>query len=162
LSPESKATAPPAEPTVPAARNLFVDFFRKRSVLVAAAMLAGFWILGLAALALFSANPVTINQKQIRQSDFLVTATRDSDEVSTLTVTKEWIQGEQLGTITVTNLGDTKIAVGQEFLVPLQQAVKGRFQVTPTGSLLNEVPLVYPATAEAKSQLQALLESRAK
>jgi hypothetical protein len=115
----------------------------------------------LAVLAFLSANPVTINQKQIRVSDFIVTATRDSERPSTLTVTKEWIRNDDLETVTVTNLNATNMAAGEEFLVPLQRLAKGRFQVTPT-SLPNEVPLVYPATADAERQLQSLLESRAK
>jgi hypothetical protein len=130
-----------------------------KSVLIVALAISAAWILGLGILALVSANPVTINQKQIRESDLIVTASRKAQESSTLVVTREWVHDEDLGTITVVNLEDAKMPMGQEFLVPIQRLAKGRFQVTPT-SLPDKAPLVYPATPEAESQLQSLLESR--
>lgn len=159
LSPEPKATAlPPASPSIPGAES-GPKSFRTRAVLIAALVIAGLWISGLGVLALVSANPVTLNQKQIRESHLIVTAVRESDDSTALAVTKEWIRGEELGRITVGNLGETRMRAGQDFLVPLQRLSTGRYQVTAT-SLPNEAPLVYPATPEAESQLQRLLDSR--
>jgi hypothetical protein len=160
LSPEPKSPAPPVESPGSEVRNSAGNFFGKRSVLVAALIVSALWILGLVVLAAVSANPVTINQKQIRESHFIVTAMRDSSNPSTLVVTKEWFRGEELGTITVTNLDETNMTLGQKFLVPLQKLATGRFLVTPT-SLPNKAPLVYRATPKAESQLKTLLESRA-
>jgi hypothetical protein len=161
LSPEPSAKAAPAQSPASEGRNSFAGILRRRAVLIAALILAGLWISGLVILAAMSANPVTLNQKQIRASDFVVTATRSPDSASSLVVSKEWIRGDDLGTITVTNLEQTRMTADKEFLVPLLREPKGRFQVTPT-SLPNQAPLVYPATPEALEQLQKLLESRAK
>jgi hypothetical protein len=128
-----------------------------RPVLIGALGLA--WIVGLVLLAAFSANPVTLNQKQIRVSDFVVTAQRSPDDSTELIVVKEWLRGEDLGTIRVTNLDKTNLTTDQEFLVPLQRLTNGRIQITPT-PLPNNPPLVYPATPEAEAELQKLLESR--
>ncbi len=128
------------------------------TILIVALAVTVVWILGLVVLAVLTANPVTINERQIRQSDLIVTASRNTDKSSTLIVTKEWFRGEDLGTITVTNLADTNMPIGQEFLVPLQRLPKERFQVTSALALMN-APLIYPATPEAERQLQSLLES---
>lgn len=160
MSPEPSAKAAPASSPASEGRNAIAHLLRKRAVLIAAFILSGLWILGLVILAALSANPVTLNQKQIRASDFVVTAQRNPDGSPTLIVTKEWTEGEELGTIMVTNLEQTAMTPGAEFLVPLLRAAKGRFRVTPT-SLPDEAPLVYPATPEALDQLQSLLKSRA-
>jgi hypothetical protein len=161
LSPDPAAKIPPAESSNVDGGDSPADHSSKRAVLLAALILAGLWIVGLVVLAAISANPVTINQMQIRDSDLIVTARRGAEGSSTLVITKEWIHGEELETITVTNLERTNIVPGEEFLVPLKRMAKGRFQVTPTSPALKEVPLIYPATPESKSQLQSLLESRA-
>jgi hypothetical protein len=161
LSPEPTAKTSPAESPGSDGRNATAGISPRRAVLVAALILAGLWIVGLVVLAAVSANPVTINQKQIRDSDLIVTAKQSTDNPSKLVVTKEWIQGDDLGTIQVTNLEQTRIVPGEEFFVPLKRMAKGRFQVTPTPPSLNEAPLIYPATAEAQSQLESILESRA-
>lgn len=160
MSPEPKAAAPPPGPPGPEGGKCPADFFRSRAVLIAAFGACGLWMLGLVALAMFSANPVTLNQKQIRESDAIVTAYREG-KVSVLVVTKTWLGADGLGAVTVTNLEDTRMPKGQEFLVPLQRLPGERYRVTPT-SLPNKAPLVYPATPEAESQLQTLLESHGK
>jgi hypothetical protein len=132
---------------------------RPRKVVIAAFAVAGAWILGLLVLAASSANPVTLNRKQILHSDLVVTATRPKAEASTLIVNKEWKHAEELGEITVENLEETRMPTDREFLVPLHRLGQGRYLITPT-TLPNEAPLIYPATAEAESQLQELLEAR--
>lgn len=159
MSPEPNAQAAPNDSPSQEQAVSTAWFSRQRALLIAALILAGLWILGLVILAAFSANPVTLNQRQIRASDLIITGRITSVGSSTITVTKEWIRGEELQTLTVTNLDQTGITPGDEFLIPLQRLPKGKSQVTPT-SLPNAVPLIYPATPEAQTQLQNLLKSR--
>lgn len=134
----------------------------RRNLLIAGG-LATAWILTLLFLAWTTANPVTLNRKQIERSHFVVTATRESKDSSMLIVSKEWKHGRELGTISVINLKETGMPVGREFLVPLE-AVSLRDDDTPQyavtkTTLPNEAPLIYPATPEAKSALEEQLKN---
>ena len=126
--------------------------------LIFAAGFAGLWILGLVLLAVFTANPVTLNREQILRSDYLVTATRKSPDSPMLEVKKEWKHAEKFGEVAVANLNEITMPAGREFLVPLERLGQKRFLVTPT-TLPNAAPLIYPATPEAESQLQEILDN---
>lgn len=115
------------------------------------------WILGLVTLAIVSANPVTLNILQIEQSDYVVTATRTGPDANTIEVSREWKRGEELGTITVTNLDDARMPADGEFLLPLNKLSSGRYSITPT-ALPNKAPLIYPTTEEAMNQLETILK----
>ena len=143
--PAAKATS--TEPSPPS---------RNRTILIAAFAIAGAWILGLVVLALTSANPVTLNQKQIQHSHYVATAIRPTSDSTTLSVQKEWKRGEELGEITVTNLAEVRMPANQEFLVPLQRLRGSGYRITAT-TLPNEAPLIYPVTQEAEAQLTELL-----
>jgi len=110
----------------------------RKSVLYPVAVAAAIWILGLIGLAAFSANPVTLNEMQIRRSKFIVTGQRSGND--SLKVSREWRQGGELGEITVVNLDETEMPEGGDFLVP------------------HEAPLVYPATEDAILQLESILK----
>lgn len=120
------------------------------------------WILGLLILAWTTANPVTLNRKQIQRSHFVVTATRESADSSILHVSKEWKHDRDLGKISVVNLKETDMPAGREFFVPLEMVSRGnatspQYAVTKS-TLPNEAPLIYPATPGAKSALGDLLK----
>jgi hypothetical protein len=149
--------AAPADATTPAEPAQANGHPRKPSWLIAAGLLASGWILGLVILAVVSANPVTMNARQIQRSQFLVTGSRPDAKSSKLITTREWIHAAELGEITVTNLDQSQMPAGRDFLVPLERLGKGRYQITPT-SLPNEAPLIYPATPEAESQLLKILK----
>jgi hypothetical protein len=131
---------------------------RHRIILFVAFALAAVWILGLIVLALISANPVTLNLRQIQHSDYVVSAVRPKSDSTTVTVQKEWKRGQELGEITVTNLADVRMPANQEFLVPLQRLGGTRYRITPT-TLPNEAPLIYRATQQAEAQLSELLKT---
>lgn len=142
----------PTSPQKPVARS--------RRPLIAAFVIAGVWISALLVLALTTANPVTLNRKQIRKSDYVVTAKRTGPGAQTLEVLKEWKHGESLGTVTIANLERVEMPADREFLVPLNSVGSGRYLITET-TLPNRAPLIYPATEEAKSQLVSILEDGA-
>lgn len=134
---------------------------RSRRPLIVAFAIAGVWISALLVLALTTANPVTLNRKQIRESDYVVTAKRTDPGAQTLEVLKEWKRGEELETVTIANLDRVELPADREFLVPLNSVGSGRYRITKT-TLPNRVPLIYPATEEAKSQLAAILKDDTK
>ncbi len=129
-----------------------------RGRLFFAAGFAGLWILGLIALAVLTANPVTLNREQILRSDYVVTARRETGDSPLLIVQKEWKHAEDLDEVTIANLNEINMPPGREFLVPLERIGARRFLVTPT-TLPNHAPLIYPATPEAEAQLQEILDN---
>lgn len=125
-------------------------------LLVVAVLVAGVWWLMLAALALLTANPVTLNRVHVRQADCIVTATVSDLDRDTLTVNKAWKQRIKLDRIIVENLKQTDAKPGQSYLMPLSRIANNRYRITPT-PLPENPPIIYPATPEALQQLNELL-----
>ncbi len=126
--------------------------------LVVAVGLAGAWILGLVTLAVLTSNPVTLNRAQILHADFVVTAKRTSADSNSLSITKEWKHGQKFQTVSVANLQKIDMPTEQDFLVPLERVGSEKFTI-PLCPPPKQVPLIYPATPEAETQLKTLLES---
>ena len=112
------------------------------------------WWLALVAMAIFTANPITLNRDQILRADFVVTGTVDETQPHTLIVDKEWKKKAGLRQVTVENLDETGARPGRTYLVPLSKDVNGRYFVTETK---DERLLIYPAEDEAVEQLEAIL-----
>lgn len=166
MSPDSEGASSEPPSAVQPRSSPSPQSFSNRRMLLIAGGLATAWILGLLILAVTTANPVTLNRKQIERSPFVVTATREAADSSILLVSKEWKHGRELGKISVINLHETGMPVGREFLVPLEfgltnEGESPQYAVTPT-TLPNEAPLIYPATPEAQSALEELLKAEAK
>lgn len=121
-----------------------------------AVAVAACWLLVLGGLALFTANPITLNVEQIRTSEYVVTGRLAGDERSVLIVERQSQGGETPLELRVGNLSQTAIRPGRSYLVPLSRTRSGALEVTET-DLPDNPPLVYPATEEAIAQLTAIL-----
>ncbi len=112
------------------------------------------WWIVLLAMAIFTANPITLNRDQIQRADFVVTGTVDETQPHTLIVEREWKKKAGLKQVAVENLDETGARPGRTYLVPLSKDVNGRYFVTETK---DERLLIYPAEDEAVKQLEAIL-----
>lgn len=121
-----------------------------------AAVLAILWGALLIGLVLFTANPVTLNQRQIAEADYVVTATVSDLGRGTAVVENEWKHGTPLRTITVENLDEVTARADREYIIPLTKTGRDRYRVTQT-ALPGQPPLIYPASEEAREQLERIL-----
>lgn len=121
-----------------------------------AVAVAACWLLVLGSLALFTANPITLNVEQVRASEYVVTGRVAGEERSVLVVESQWKGAETPAELRVGNLSQTAIRPGRSYLVPLSRTRSGALEVTET-DLPENPPLVYPATEEAIAQLAAIL-----
>lgn len=128
---------------------------RQRFALVAA--FAGLWLLGLAALALLTANPITLNREQILAATDVLTVVVEDSQAGTVRVEKSWKDAVSEDRLTLSNLHAASAAAGHRLLVPVSRSRDG-WRVT-LSKLPNEPPLVYPATEESERQLQQLLKT---
>ena len=132
-----------------------------RRAFLIAATLGALWIAALAALAVFTANPITLNREQIMTSDAVVTARVLDPAAGTVAVEKVWKSRTELTAerLALDNLDKGRIRAGALYLVPLSRVRADRYEVTRT-QLPNQQPLVYPATDDAVRQLEAILKSQ--
>lgn len=121
-----------------------------------AVVIAALWLLALGGLALFTANPITLNVEQIRASEYVVSGRLSRNERDVIFVERQWKGGETAAEFRVANLSQTALEPGRSYLVPLSRARSGALEVTET-DLPENPPLVYPATEEAIAQLTAIL-----
>lgn len=128
----------------------------RRLLLSAIALAAGWWLL-LGGLALFTANPVTLNREQIRRAPYVATGTLRAD--GTVAVEKEWKRRANLDTLTLPELGEAGYEPGQSYLIPVLQR-GSRYRVMPAPWQKTPEPRIYPATPEAVRQLEGILKDR--
>lgn len=115
---------------------------------------AALWLATLGGLALFTANPITLNVEQIRASRYVVTGRLAERNV--VVVERQW-KGEELPPeFQLQNVSKTPLKPGRAYVVPLSRTTSGALKVTET-ALPGDPPLVYPATQEAVAQLTAIL-----
>lgn len=128
---------------------------RSRAFLIAAALLGGAWAISLACLAVWTANPITLNREQVLRANYVVTARVDDSASGRVTVEREWKRRGINGQITIANLPAASPRNGADYLIPLTARVDD-YAVTglpvPGGA-----PLIYRATPEALAQLRAIL-----
>jgi hypothetical protein len=113
-------------------------------------------------LTVLTANPVTLNRTQIASSDRIVTARLEGE--GRLRIEKDWTarpaRPQVPATLPVRNLAATGMRPGRSYIVPLRRGVDW-WEVAPSPLPTDKPdvyrPLVYPATAEATEQLQAIL-----
>ncbi|TXT30185.1 MAG: hypothetical protein FD138_2321 [Planctomycetota bacterium] len=119
--------------------------------------LTGLWIVGVGALSLLTANPVTLNRDQILESTDVVTAVVKDANHGDVRVEKSWKDVVQEDELELSNLRETSPSVGARLLIPVSSSRKG-WRVT-LSKLPGEPPLVYPVTEESERQLRQLLKN---
>ena len=123
-----------------------------------AAVIAILWPAALALLVLTTANPITLNRRQILEADAVVTAQVIDLESGTCRIVKQW-SGENLPhDLVVSKLTEAGIQPAGEWILPLVRSSDG-WEVIPL-RLPSQPRLVYPATADAVRQLQEILDAR--
>jgi len=157
------AVAAPSEPNRATDHGAAADraetpaaFAAHRKFLLLAIAVGCAWWLALGALALFTANPVTVNPKQIALSEYVVTGRVDDATTGAVNVEKEWKHGATLGTIAVSDLERAGARNGDTYILPLVRADHDKFQITP-GFDAERPPPIYPASDDAVRQLEELL-----
>lgn len=118
------------------------------------------WWLFLLVTAWLTANPVTLNRRQIAEADYVVTGKVANLAQGTVDVTREWKYAAQLTNATVENLKQTKAEEERTYLIPLSMSGKDLYDVADT-PIEGAPPAIYPVTAEAIAQLEAILEELA-
>lgn len=124
------------------------------------------WVGTVAALTWTSANPVTLNQQQILNSDLVVVGKVVDDPAPRYVIEpvdhQPWPLTERRP-IGVSNLPGTEAHAGQTYIFPLTRHAEdqgvpmhGDYFVTPS-HLPNAAPLIYPATPAALKQLEQIL-----
>lgn len=141
-SPAVPDTAPAQDS--PAARR------RRMAVLIALA-----WCAALACLVLTSANPVTLNRRQILDAAAVVTVQISDRQSGVCQVTRQWSGAPLPGQITVQQLNETSATADGEWILPLE-ARNDQLKVLPS-LLPSGARLVYPATPDAVRQLETIL-----
>lgn len=135
-----------------------------------AASLTAVWLLALAGLAIFTANPVTLNRHQIELAELVVSGRVVDLGSGEVAVERTWKGAAPADQLQVGNLADTPAAAGGVYILPLT-AAEGGLVVTPARRRRDEraarqpldtggPPLIYPATPEALEQLQQALAPR--
>ena len=128
-----------------------------RRFLIVACAASGVWWLTLAAMAIFTANPTTLNREQVLASDYVVTGRVSSGTPGSVEIEREWMHDAKLGAVRVGNLEQAGAKPGRRYLIPLTKSGSQAFHVTET-RLPDRPPIVYPADPEALEQLRFLLE----
>lgn len=118
------------------------------------------WFVCLLVLALLTANPVTLNRRQILDADLVVEAQVKNiatGECRVISVRPDALLGEK---IVVAGLSDLNIEPEKAYLFPLRRETgTGTYSVMPTPPPESQV-LVYPASDEALLQLEQILKSQ--
>lgn len=135
-----------------------------RALMKAIVAIAGIWGAVLLSLVIFSANPVTLNRRQIERSDAVVTArVTDADE-GTVSIERVWFAKAALNikrddSLTVKRLQQSRARNGRSYLIPLQRDGERAFRVTPARDQ-DEKPPIYPASESAIQQITQIAEQR--
>ena len=122
-----------------------------------AVIVALFWLLALTILAVWTANPVTLNRVQILEADAVLKVTVEDWSAGRMRVNKSWRQPIAEEPIQIRELPRDSQPAGTRLLIPVTRQ-RDHWIVTPS-RLPNAPPLVYPATPEAERQLQSLLDT---
>jgi hypothetical protein len=128
---------------------------RRRAAL---ALIAVAWCAALAWLALATANPVTLNRRQILEADVVITARIEDRAAGKCRVVQHWKGTPVPDELVVSGLKETAVHGDGEWILPLQK-VRGGYEVLAS-ALPSRARLVYPATDEAMEQLRGMVEQR--
>ncbi len=135
--------------------------FVMRRLFWPAVILVGIWWAVLIGLVVFTANPITLNRKQIHLSQrngLIVTAQVLDPEKGKVKVLKDWTAGTTTGKeLTVSGLKDLGVKSDQTYILPLTVSQQGTLRITPAAETKLPPP-IYPADEESERQLQDLLK----
>lgn len=127
-------------------------------------LLTAAWLALIAWLTWTSSNPVTLNRRQIHDSDVVLVGQVAKGEPLVEPVPDQPWPLSDKKPIRIANLSETRAQTGHRYLFPLKRAIPQRagaetetFLVTPS-TLPNSEPLIYPAGPEAMSQLKQILQ----
>lgn len=122
------------------------------------------WLTALLAMVAFTANPVTLNRRQLRNSHYVVTATIKDLKTGQVDVLKEWKGGDGQQEITVTGLagkvivaGGGKPVDGKTYILPLSMTPNG-LRVTPINAKEESVT-IYLAEEGTLEQVEEALSN---
>lgn len=154
LQSDDARTTPPPKPAGSSAGDRERSRFRWHI----AAAVALLWIAGLILLAVFTANPVTLNRDQVLRSEAVITGQVVDAAQSLVKVERVW-RGDKIGPeIRVENLSVTGARGGDSYIFPLSIERSDGRKYRVTESLLpNAAPLIYPATPESAEMLSKIL-----
>jgi hypothetical protein len=129
---------------------------RRPGLLRLAFGLAFLWCVGLAVLALTTANPPQINLAQFALARDVVQVRVDDPDEGRCTVVRRWTPGVPQSEIRVTNLHETSARRGREYILPLSPAVgsDGAYRIA-SDPRRGDVPYIYTAGELMDRQLQA-------
>ena len=139
------------------------DRFTARKWLVITISVAAVWWVGLSLLTLLSANPTTVNRKQIVDSDVVVVARVKDLTSGSVTVTKQWIDPNPQTSLIVTGLSEFEVQTGDTVVLPLTGGPDGTFYLTrvhPTKAKPNGTTYIYPATDVVLNQVDEFASVR--
>ena len=145
---ESTASTPaPASPSEP------IDVARPAAgaLLLRIALVGGLLWYSLLIYLIATSNPVSLNVRQIAESDAIVRASVGVK--GGVSVEKTWRGNVENGPLDIA-FPDEVSKPGQ-FIIPLRRTARG-WEITPT-RVANGVRLVYPASESAVEKLKALL-----
>ena len=161
-SPDNNAVAKnvgDATQPVPASVNPSPDVPPRRRRFVIVAGIVGCWWAVLIALVVLTANPVTLNRRQLRNSSRVVTAEIVDVDQGTVKVVKDWIGPEGRGDLSIDGLKNLGVRNGKTYILPLSLSPHGSLRITPAPDSPNK-RLVYPASDDALKQLAGILKDR--
>lgn len=125
------------------------------------------WWIVLLGLAAQTANPVTLNFRQIAQAEVIVLGRVVQPEIGRVDVVRQWLRDEPLPSPLVLGNLDRRLAdPGQSYLIPLSRAADGTLMVTRARSPAagrNARPTtapayIYPASPELIQRLESLCQ----
>jgi hypothetical protein len=116
------------------------------------------WGTVLVSLALWTANPVTLNPLQIRQADLIVEAAVADLREGRCRVVRTWPEGFIPDTIRIAGLSKTGAVKGETYLMPLKRPPQADpYQIAPAGP--EQLRLIYPADEQTRAQLEQILQA---
>ncbi|TWT55275.1 hypothetical protein KOR42_29020 [Thalassoglobus neptunius] len=131
---------------------------KKPVSLLIAVVIGAVWLSLLLWLTVQYANPVILNRSQILRSQAVLDGRFPTLENEFIAVEDEESQ-EKSQPVRFTNFSELTVQPDQEYLVPV--IIDGD-KITVTPSPIKDIPLIYPATDEARKQLAEIAPSAAK
>lgn len=129
-----------------------------RGLLIAAAGLLAGWFAFLALLAVFTANPVTLNRQQLLDADVVVLGVADGEPVNDVAMFSVYriLAGQAPKHLRLANVSSKRVQSGGRYILPLRN-LDGKYAVAPTPPAYQSAPLIYPATDEAIRAAEQIL-----
>ncbi|MGD9856854.1 MAG: hypothetical protein AB7U20_18050 [Planctomycetaceae bacterium] len=116
------------------------------------------WMSSLIALALLTANPITLNVAQVTAAPLVIEATRNPGQAE-WQVSRSWPAGRTAENIRIQGLEQLPIDAGRAYLIPVAPAGAGEYRVVISPKPFA-TPFIYPADRETVADLEAILRKR--